>query len=262
VKKYRIIVKLKENVLDPQGKTIAEAAERMSFKGIASLRAGKVFDLETEDSVTPETIQELAKKILVNAVIENFEVQVLLKMELQDHIRAILEKIGENPHREGLLKTPERSARAFEFLTQGYHQSIEKIVNQAVFENQYESEMVIVKDIELYSLCEHHLLPFFGKCHVGYLPKKKIIGLSKIPRIVDLFSRRLQVQERLTTQIAETLEHILDPYGVAVVIEASHLCARMRGVEKQNSEMVTSCLKGAFRKNASTREEFLKLIGK
>lgn len=183
-------------------------------------------------------------------------------MELKEHIKAILEKIGENPNREGLLKTPERSAKALEFLTQGYHQRVEKVVNGALFENQYESEMVLVKDIELYSLCEHHLLPFFGKCHVAYLPKKKIIGLSKIPRIVDVFSRRLQLQERLTAEIAGCLQEILDPYGVAVVIEASHLCARMRGVEKQNSEMVTSCLKGAFRKNPSTREEFLKLIGK
>ncbi len=183
-------------------------------------------------------------------------------MELKEHIKAILEKIGEDSNREGLLKTPERSAKALEFLTQGYHQSIEKVVNGALFENQYESEMVLVKDIELYSLCEHHLLPFFGKCHVAYLPKKKIIGLSKIPRIVDVFSRRLQLQERLTAEIAGCLQEILDPYGVAVVIEASHLCARMRGVEKQNSEMVTSCLKGSFRKNPSTREEFLKLIGK
>ncbi|HCL55750.1 MAG TPA: GTP cyclohydrolase I FolE [Spirochaetia bacterium] len=183
-------------------------------------------------------------------------------MSLEENVFQILKGLGEDPEREGLLKTPHRVAKALQFLTQGYTKNLDEIVNNAVFNNSYESEMIIVKDIELYSICEHHMLPFFGKCHVGYLPDKKIIGLSKIPRIVDLFSQRLQIQERLTTQIAETIEKILNPLGVAVVIEASHLCARMRGVQKQNSEMVTSCVKGAFRKNASTREEFLKLIGK
>ena len=183
-------------------------------------------------------------------------------MSIREHIYQIIKEVGEDPEREGLIKTPERAEKAYQFLTQGYKQNLEQIINNAIFENAYESEMIIVKDIELYSICEHHLLPFFGKCHVGYLPDKKIIGLSRIPRIVDLFSRRFQLQEKLTTQIAETIEKLLNPLGVAVVIEASHLCSRMRGVEKQNSVMVTSCVKGAFRKNVSTREEFLKLIGK
>jgi GTP cyclohydrolase I len=183
-------------------------------------------------------------------------------MSIRESIHHILKEIGEDPNREGLLKTPERVEKAIYFLTQGYRQDLDTILNNAIFENKYESEMIIVRDIELYSVCEHHLLPFIGKCHVGYIPDKKLIGLSKIPRIVDLFSRRLQLQERLTTQIAETLEKVLNPLGVAVVIEASHLCSRMRGVEKQNSEMVTSSVRGAFRKNVSTREEFLKLIGK
>ena len=183
-------------------------------------------------------------------------------MAIREYITQIIKEVGEDPTREGLLKTPERAEKAYHFLTQGYKQNVDELVNGAIFENAYESEMIIVKDIELYSICEHHLLPFFGKCHVGYLPDKKIIGLSKIPRIVDLFSRRFQLQERLTTQIAESIEKLLNPLGVAVVIEASHLCSRMRGVEKQNSVMTTSCVKGAFRKNVSTREEFLKLIGK
>jgi len=181
---------------------------------------------------------------------------------MENIIRKILEEIGEDPDREGLKNTPKRVKNAIMFLTQGYRQDLDKIINNAIFENENESEMIIVKDIEIYSLCEHHLLPFFGKCHVGYLPDKKIIGLSKVPRIVDFFARRLQLQERLTSQIADTLNEIIKPLGVAVVIEASHLCARMRGVEKQNSIMVTSSLRGAFKKNISTREEFLKLIGK
>ncbi|HOJ50646.1 MAG TPA: GTP cyclohydrolase I FolE [Spirochaetota bacterium] len=181
---------------------------------------------------------------------------------MEEYIKKILEEIGEDPEREGLRKTPYRVKNALMFLTQGYRQNLDTIINNAIFENENESEMIIVKDIELYSLCEHHLLPFFGKCHVGYIPDKKIIGLSKIPRIVDFFARRLQVQERLTSQIADTINKTLNPLGVAVVIEASHLCARMRGVEKQNSIMVTSSLRGIFKKNISTREEFLKLIGK
>ncbi len=181
---------------------------------------------------------------------------------MKKQIYEILKTMGENPEREGLLRTPERVEKSLLFLTNGYRQNLNDIINNAIFTNEYESEMVIVKDIEIYSMCEHHLLPFLGKCHVGYIPNKKIIGLSKIPRIVDFYARRLQLQERLTTQIANTIEEILNPLGVAIVIEASHLCARMRGVEKQNSEMVTSCVKGSFRKNVSTREEFLKLIGK
>lgn len=171
----------------------------------------------------------------------------------------MLEGIGEDPTREGILKTPQRAAKALQFLTQGYHQNVEEVVNDAIFNEEYD-EMVIVKDIECYSLCEHHLLPFFGKCHVGYIPCKKIIGLSKIPRIVDMFARRLQVQERLTKQIAEALQEVLAPAGVAVVIEAQHLCMMVRGVQKQHSQTMTNVMLGEFRDKISTRTEFMRCI--
>ena len=171
----------------------------------------------------------------------------------------MLESIGEEPTREGILKTPQRAAKALQFLTQGYHQNVEEVVNDAIFNEEYD-EMVIVKDIECYSLCEHHLLPFFGKCHVGYIPRKKIIGLSKIPRIVDMFARRLQVQERLTKQIAEALQEVLAPAGVAVVIEAQHLCMMVRGVQKQHSQTMTNVMLGEFRDKISTRTEFMRCI--
>lgn len=171
----------------------------------------------------------------------------------------MLEGIGEDPTREGILKTPQRAAKALQFLTQGYHQNVEEVVNEAIFNEEYD-EMVIVKDIECYSLCEHHLLPFFGKCHVGYIPRKKIIGLSKIPRIVDMFARRLQVQERLTKQIAEALQNVLNPAGVAVVIEAQHLCMMVRGVQKQHSQTMTNVMLGEFRDKISTRTEFMRCI--
>ena len=171
----------------------------------------------------------------------------------------ILESIGEDPTREGVLKTPQRASKALQFLTQGYDQNVEDIVNDAIFNEEYD-EMVIVKDIECYSLCEHHLLPFFGKCHVGYIPRKKIIGLSKIPRIVDMFARRLQVQERLTKQIAEALQDVLNPAGVAVVIEAQHLCMMVRGVQKQHSQTMTNVMLGEFRDKMSTRTEFMRCI--
>ncbi len=171
----------------------------------------------------------------------------------------LLVGVGEDVSREGLVKTPERAARAIEFLTRGYTQDVEEIINDAYFQSDTD-EMILVKDIELYSLCEHHLLPFIGKCHVAYMPMGRIIGLSKIARIVDVFARRLQVQERLTKQIADTLMTHLGARGVAVVIEAQHLCMMMRGVEKQNSVMKTSCLLGAFRNSPSTRAEFLSLI--
>src|ERR671930_1220640 len=178
---------------------------------------------------------------------------------MQELIRQLLVELGENPDREGLRDTPKRVAKAYEFLTSGYRADIDQVLNNALFTVDY-SEMVIVKDIDFYSLCEHHLLPFFGKCHVAYVPSDKVIGLSKIPRLVDVFARRLQVQERLTNQIADVIRDKISPLGVAVVVEATHLCMSMRGVEKQNSFAVTSAMLGAFRDNARTRMEFLELI--
>src|SRR5215831_15781441 len=168
-------------------------------------------------------------------------------------------ELGENPDREGLLRTPVRVEEALKFLTSGYEADIDKVLNDALFTVDY-NEMVIVKDIDFYSLCEHHMLPFFGKCHVAYIPRSRVIGLSKIPRLVDVFARRLQIQERMTNQIAETIREKIDPLGVAVVVEGTHLCMSMRGVEKQNSFAVTSAMLGAFRNNARTRMEFLELI--
>ena len=182
------------------------------------------------------------------------------KLELlEDAYRNLLEAIGEDVDREGLRRTPVRAARALEFLTQGYRQDLDEIINDAVFASDA-SEIILVKDIELYSLCEHHLLPFIGRAHVAYLPNGKVIGLSKVARIVDVFARRLQIQENLTTQIAESLMRCLEPLGVAVVVEAKHLCMMMRGVEKQNSVMKTSCLLGTFKDDARTRSEFLSLL--
>ena len=181
---------------------------------------------------------------------------------MEEAVKSILQYIGENPEREGLVKTPIRVRQAWDYITSGYRMSLEKIINNAIFQDEENNNMIVVQNIELYSMCEHHLLPFFGKCHVGYIPRGKIIGLSKIPRIVDLFARRLQVQERLTTQIARTLQENLNPQGVGVVIEARHLCSMMRGVEKQNSAMVTSAMLGEFHDSAETRAEFLSLIKK
>ena len=178
---------------------------------------------------------------------------------MQDLIRNLLAGLGEDPDREGLRDTPKRVEKALNFLTSGYRADIDSVLNNALFTVDY-SEMVIVKDIDFYSLCEHHLLPFFGKCHIAYIPTTRVIGLSKIPRLVDVFSRRLQVQERLTSEIADTISEKIAPLGVAVVIEATHLCMSMRGVEKQNSFAVTSAMLGAFRNNARTRMEFLELI--
>ncbi|MDA2938127.1 GTP cyclohydrolase I FolE [Acidobacteria bacterium AH-259-A15] len=174
-------------------------------------------------------------------------------------IKGILEELEENPKRQGLVHTPARVAQTFRFLTKGYQENIEEILNGALFEVSYD-EMVIIKDIEVYSLCEHHLLPFFGKCHVGYVPSNKIIGLSKIPRLVDMFARRLQVQERLTQQIADTIQEQINPKGVGVIIEAHHLCMMMRGVEKQNTQMITSTMLGKFRQDQRSRMEFLDLV--
>ena len=181
--------------------------------------------------------------------------------DIAAHVRALLEGIGEDPDREGLQKTPERVDKALRFLTRGYSQNVTDLLNQALFTVSYD-EMVIIKDIDVFSLCEHHLLPFHGKAHVAYLPNGKVLGLSKVPRLVDMFARRLQVQERLTVQIAKAIEEAIQPRGVGVVIEAMHFCMMMRGVEKQNSVAVTSCMLGAFREQTETRQEFLTLIRK
>jgi GTP cyclohydrolase I len=178
---------------------------------------------------------------------------------MEDLIRQLLVELGEDPTREGLVRTPRRVEKAFRFLTSGYDADIDAVLNGALFTVDY-NEMVIVKDIDFYSLCEHHLLPFFGKCHVAYLPRTQVIGLSKLPRLVDVFARRLQIQERMTNQIAETIRQAINPLGVAVVCEATHLCMSMRGVEKQNSIALTSAMLGSFRDNARTRMEFLELI--
>ncbi len=178
---------------------------------------------------------------------------------MEDLVKELLVKIGEDPEREGLIKTPERVTRSWGFLTEGYSQDPAQLIKDAVFTDKYD-EMVIVKDISLFSLCEHHLLPFHGYAHVAYLPKGRLVGISKIARMVEIFARRLQVQERLTQQVAETLQEILAPRGVGVVIEAQHLCMQMRGVQKQEAKVVTSAMLGAFRKSQSTREEFVNLI--
>lgn len=178
---------------------------------------------------------------------------------LQSLVERILRAVGEDPKREGLLKTPERVEKSLKFLTSGYDIDVDKLVNDALYSENY-NEMVIVKDIDIYSLCEHHMLPFFGKCHVAYLPQGKIIGLSKVPRLIDAYSRRLQVQERLTTEIAQCIQNIVKPAGVAVVIDAMHLCMSMRGVEKQNSYTTTSSMLGCFKDDARTRSEFLSLL--
>ncbi len=173
----------------------------------------------------------------------------------------IIKAVGENPEREGLLDTPKRAAKAFQFMTEGYRRSVDDIVNNALFESDC-NEMVIVSDIEMYSLCEHHLLPFIGKCHVAYIPSGKVLGLSKVARIVDLFARRLQIQEQLTTQIAQTVQDVTNAAGVGVIVEAKHMCMMMRGVEKQNSVMRTSAMLGEFQTNQATRQEFLSLISR
>ena len=184
-----------------------------------------------------------------------------MREDLEAHVRAILRALDPEPEREGLRRSPARVARALEFLTRGYDVDPKQVINGALFVEEY-SEMIVLKDIDFYSMCEHHVLPFFGKAHVAYLPQQRIIGISKVARLVEVFARRLQVQERMTTQIANTIMEELDPLGVGVVLEAEHLCMRMRGVEKQNSVVVTSAMLGAFRAQQPTREEFMTLIGR
>ena len=180
--------------------------------------------------------------------------------KIADLTKILLKEIGEDPNREGLIKTPSRVSKAWSFFSRGYNQDVDEIINDAIF-NENAKDMVVVRDVEFFSLCEHHLIPFFGKAHVAYIPNGKVVGLSKIPRIIDMFSRRLQVQERLTRQIAETIQDVLEPIGVAVIMEGQHMCMQMRGVEKQNSLTTTSSMLGKFRQSDRTRAEFLSIIG-
>ena len=180
--------------------------------------------------------------------------------KIADLTKLLLKEIGEDPNREGLIKTPSRVSKAWEFFSRGYNQDVDEIINNAIF-NEDAKDMVVVRDVEFFSLCEHHLIPFFGKAHVAYIPNGKVVGLSKIPRIIDMFSRRLQVQERLTRQIAETMQDVLEPIGVAVIMEGQHMCMQMRGVEKQNSLTTTSSMLGKFRQSDRTRAEFLSILG-
>lgn len=202
---------------------------------------------------TPHDLEALGEDLSSGSLEQNSRMAEL--------VREMIVELGEDPGRDGLQRTPQRVAQAFADLTQGYHMDPKEILNEALFDVTYD-EMVIVKDIEMFSLCEHHLLPFFGKVHVAYIPRRKVVGLSKIARLVEMFARRLQVQERLTNQIAETLQQAVDPLGVGVVVEARHLCMMMRGIEKQHSSAVTSAMLGAFRENVQTREEFLALVSR
>ena len=187
---------------------------------------------------------------------QNGKVAQEKKVKIEDAVRVILDNIGEDPERDGLLRTPDRVARMFDELTAGYHVDAEKLINEAIFDVEYD-EMVVVKDIDFQSLCEHHMLPFIGKAHVAYIPRNKVVGLSKIPRIVEMFARRLQVQERMTVQIADFINEVLQPQGVAVIVEGSHMCMVMRGIKKANATMTTSAMRGLFKSNATTRAEFL-----
>jgi GTP cyclohydrolase I len=207
-----------------------------------------------EDAVTkltPSTTEEL--------LLSDLDLKSKNERAIAAHVREIIRLVGEDPEREGLRKTPERYEKALKFLTSGYHQNVDHVLNGATFSVCYD-EMVVVKDIEFFSLCEHHLLPFFGKAHVAYLPSRKVIGLSKIARLVNMFARRLQIQERMTSQIADAIKEKIAPQGVGVIIEARHLCMQMRGVEKQHGQAVTSAMLGAFRHNKETRDEFLSLV--
>ncbi len=228
------------------GKTAAELADELAA---------------SHPEVIPNMAIRLSKPYTTRAVDDFDDTEGVYAPRLESLIRDQLLEIGEDPDREGLVRTPLRVAKAMDFLTSGYTTSVEEVVNGAIFDAEGASEMVVVRDVEYYSMCEHHMLPFFGKATVAYLPKGKIIGLSKVARIVDVFARRLQVQERLTNQVADAMEEILDPLGVGVVIEGKHLCMMMRGVQKQDSNMITSAMRGTFRTDARTRSEFLSFTG-
>jgi GTP cyclohydrolase I len=202
-----------------------------------------------------------AASVTEELLLNDLESKAKNERAIAEHMRQIIRLIGEDPEREGLRKTPERFQKALKFLTSGYHQNVDHVLNGATFSVCYD-EMVVVKDIEFFSLCEHHLLPFFGKAHVAYLPSQKVIGLSKVARLVNMFARRLQIQERMTSQIADAIKDKIAPQGVGVIIEARHLCMQMRGVEKQHGQAVTSAMLGAFRENKQTRDEFLALAGR
>jgi GTP cyclohydrolase I len=224
---------------------IEERPDRLSTNGRETSGGYKHPDVNRDEDALDAVVQETTEGIDT--------------MHLENIVYETLQVIGENPEREGLLRTPHRVAKAWEFLTQGYSMDIEQVLNNAIFEERYD-EMVVVKDIDFFSLCEHHMLPFFGKAHIAYIPNGKIVGLSKLPRIVEVFARRLQVQERMTQQIAETIQKYLKPQGVAVVTEASHMCMMMRGVEKQNSSTTASAMLGVFKSQSDTRAEFMNLI--
>lgn len=230
---------------EPGGRTFEQIARSVSREGLEKM---------TSELIPMDRSRRYAAESAMEA--DNGEVY---DAEYETIVREQLVHLGEDPEREGLLRTPLRVAKAMDFLTSGYTTSIDEVVNEAIFEVESD-EMVLVKDVEFYSLCEHHMLPFFGKAHVAYLPNQKIIGLSKIARIVDMFARRLQVQERLANQVADALQEVLDPLGVAVVMEGSHFCMMMRGVQKQGSSMITSAMRGGFKTNPSTRSEFMELI--